>query len=215
MTQFYVTPLTHPSTIRGGQWARGPAQQTYLSRLVAREKQGLDPVDWDTSKPPPGSYLYPSLAQLDEWWDLFKEGPYDAISHDLETAGQYIICDGLTPLCVATGELGPSLCLHFRGHNGVRWWRTYGDHYRAVCWLGKVLADPAVAFVGHNVISFDLPFLAANDLPVAGPALDTMVLMSRAWPEIPKGLQFTATLLLGAPAWKRMVKAEDDGAEKT
>jgi hypothetical protein len=42
-----------------------------------------------------------------------------------------------------------------------------------------------------------------------------MVLMSRAYPEFQKGLQFCATLFLGAPAWKRMVKDTDDGAEKT
>jgi len=212
---FYVTPLVHPTTVRQGNWHLEPAQQAYLTRLVENEKANLPPPTWNTAEPPPGAYLYPSLAQLDEWWTEFKAGGYDAISHDLETAGQFIICDGLTPLDTTTGRVGSSLCLRFRGHDGVRWWASYTEHERAVRWLGKVLADPTISFVGHNIVGFDIPILKQHGFDVAGPLIDTMVLMSRAYPEFKKGLGYCATLFLWAPAWKLMVKDTDDGAEKS
>lgn len=213
--EFYVTPLIHPTTIRQGNWHKEPAQNAYLARLVDETRDGSLPKRWECDLPPDNSYLYPSLAQLDAWWVEFKEGNYDAISHDLETAGQFIICDGLTPFSTRTGVVGRSLCLRFRGHGGVRWWSSYSEHERAVRWLGKVLGDPAVAFCGHNIIGFDIPMLEAHGFEIPGRLIDTMVLMSRAYPEFPKGLQYCATLFLGAPAWKRMVKDTDDGAEKT
>ena len=212
---FYHTALIHPVTIRSGNYHKEPAQQTYLCRVVENEKKSQDPKDWNTHEPPVGSYLYPSLTQLDEWWDEFLAGGYDAISHDLESAGQFIICDGLTPLNSKTGEIGRSLCLRFRGVGGCRWWPSWKDHHAAVQWLGKVLSHPGIAFVGHNVVGYDIPILREHGFTLGGPVIDTMVLMSRAYPEFPKGLQFCATLFLEAPAWKRMVKDTDDGAEKT
>lgn len=210
--KFYVTPLIHPIAIRADQWAKEPAQQEYLSRVVRIEKAGETPPDWDTERPPPGTLLYPSLDELDEWWDEFKREGYDVISHDLETAGQFIICDGLTPVCTRTGRVGHTLVLRFRGAYGVRWWSSWAEHLRAVEWYAKVLADPSVCFVGHNVVGFDIPILFAHGFEIPGVIIDTMVLMSRAYPEMQKGLQFCATLFLWAPAWKRQIKegAGDD-----
>jgi len=213
--EFWVTPLIHPQTIRAGQYSKEPAQQVYLDRLVRNEKAGLSPKRWNTTEAPEGSYLYPSLRQLDEWWDEFKEGGYDAISHDLETAGQFIICDGLTPIQLGSGRIGRSLCLRFRGVGGSRWWANHADHARAVEWFAKVLGDPVITFVGHNVVGFDIPILLEHGFEIPGEILDTMVLQSRAYPEFQKGLQFCSTLFLWAPAWKRMVKVEDDGSEKS
>lgn len=214
VTSFYVTPLLHPSTVRQGQWHREPAQQVYLNRVVSRHKKGLKPYDWQVSLPPPGSYLYPNLWQLDQWWQEFLDGDFDAISHDLETAGQFIICDGLTPFHVESGRCGRSLCLRFRGHGGSRWFRTYREHCAAVDWLGRALAHPGVAFVGHNVVGFDIPILLDHGFTIEGPIIDTMVLQSRAYPELQKGLQFCATMFVGAPAWKGMVKEQDEGEGK-
>jgi len=212
VASFYITPLIDPETIRKGQWEREPVQQIYLNRLVAQHKTGQPPRDWNTSRPPPGALLYPTLNQLDEWWTEFKAEGYDAISHDLETAGQFIIMDGLTPLRLSDSQLGRPLCLRFRGYRGCRWWSKYSEHTRAVAWLGKVLMDPDVTFIGHNVVGFDIPILNAHGLPVQGPILDTMVLMSRAYPELQKGLGFCATMFVGAPAWKLMTK-QQAGAE--
>jgi len=208
VTSFYITPLMDPDTIRRGQLEKEPVQQAYLNRLVREMKENGAPTVWDTSKPPPGALLYPTLNQLDQWWINFKEGGYDAISHDLETAGRYIICDGLTPLRIDTGTLGQSLCLRFRGRYGHHWWPNRSEHNKAVSWLGMVLAEPSVSFVGHNIVGFDIPILHDHGFEVAGPILDTMVLMSRAYPELQKGLGFCATLFTGAPAWKRMVRSE-------
>ena len=215
MTSFYVTALMDPNQIRQGQWSKEPAQQLYLDRLVEREKAGDPPIQWDTTKPPPGSLLYPSIPQLRQWWTDFKKEGYNAISHDLETAGQFIICDGLTPLNLDTGKVGPSLCLRFRGHGGVRWWNSFTKHTEAANWLGKVLADPEVSFVGHNVVGFDIPILLEHGFEINGPICDTMVLMSRAYPEMRKGLGYCATLFCGAPAWKLAIKVEDDAPDKS
>jgi len=204
-----------PATVRKAQWHKEPAQQIYMNRLVRSYKDDTSPLGPDTSEPPTGSYLYPSLRQLAEWTDHLNSGSFNAVSHDLETAGQFIICDGITPLDTRTGLVGRSLCLRFRGHGGHRWWPTWREHLAATIWLGDLLGRADLAFVGHNIVGFDIPILELHGLPVAGPIIDTMVLMNRAHPELQKGLQFTATLFCGAPAWKRMVKEQDDGDGKT
>jgi hypothetical protein len=56
--------------------------------------------------------------------------------------------------------------------------------------------------VGHFSIQHDVPYLLDLGFKVHGPLVDTSVLCHAVHSELPKGLQFLATLFCGAPRWK-------------
>lgn len=207
----WVTPILHPAHILRGQWAVEECQEAYLTRLVERVRNGREPPAWDTSQPPrEDTWLYPSLGQLQQWQDELASEGRDAVVHDLETAGDHIICDGLQGLTLGTWERGRVLCLRFRKHGGKHYWTTLADHKAAVEFLSGLLDDPALTNVFHNGVSFDLPLLVRHGFRVRGPILDTMVMASRAYAERPKGLQFLATRYLWAPVWKTLTDEADE-----
>jgi hypothetical protein len=198
-----VIPLLHPASVVRGQWAKEAAQEIYIQRTKAWNW----PFDGhiDLAKGPPGSVLFPSLANLNEFRAQVKDG----VSIDLENAGKYTICMGLTALDMDTLEPGPSLCLRWRLAKGVRYW-TWPDHLKAAEWAYDLLADPTIAKVFHNGVTHDVPLLEADGFRVEGRLIDTMILMRLAYSEMQSGLQFCGTLWLGMPVWKSMLDEEDE-----
>ena len=206
----WCTPLLHPAHITRGRWNAEEAQQNALARLVEVVKAGGEPPQWDTSQPPEGAWIYPSLSQLTDWRGEFTTAGHDAVVYDLETAGDHIICVGMMGLTLETGARGRGLCLRFRLREGRRYWPNPREHCLAVEFLSRFLDDPTVATVVHNGVSFDIPLLMEHGFRVRGPIVDTMVLSSRAYAEMPKGLQFLATRYLWAPCWKTMTDETDE-----
>lgn len=207
----YHTPLLHPRLIAQGQWAKEPAQKRYLERFVEGARAGtLASSLVDTNQPPPGAILRPTLTDLDTWLTEVRAEGYDALSHDLENAGRYIICDGITPLHLASGRVGRTLCLRFRGRGGKRYWSSWSDHRASVCWLGGVLRDSSLASVFHNGVGHDIRILEAHGFIVAGDIYDTMIMQFTAYSELQKGLAYCATLYNWTPFWKGMLDLEDE-----
>lgn len=205
----WILPLTHPAAIVRGQWAREPLQEAALRRLYGWVKAGEDPPDQPALRhePPPGAILFPSIGQLES---MTYEG-WDGVSLDLETAGDHIICCGVTPL-MWDGTLGTALCWRVLKRGGRQWWHR-DELARAARWFAGVLEDPRLAKVFWNGVTFDVPVLERNGFEVRGRLVDGMVMMHTVYAEMPKGLQSTATLFLGAPAWKGMVREDpkEDG----
>lgn len=56
--------------------------------------------------------------------------------------------------------------------------------------------------VGHNCVSFDIPRLEAVGVPVAGPVFCTLLAAQMLQPDLPKGLNYVASLYLDTPRWK-------------
>jgi hypothetical protein len=214
-SQLWCTPLLHPAHITRGRFELEEAQENALHRLADVVRAGHEPPYWDTSQPPDGAWLYPSLKMLDEWKaELFLAG-HDAVVYDLETAGDYIICVGMAGLTLESGELGRVLCLRFRLQGGRHYWANFHDHTVAVQFLASLLDNPRLANVFHNGVSFDVPLLVQHGFRVRGPLWDTMVMSSRAYPEMPKGLQFLATRYLWASVWKTLVRPEEEEEGKS
>lgn len=204
----WVIPTIHPASLVRGQWHKEPAQQATFRR-VAKALAGGGPEVWDVNEPPEGSILYPTLRDLQEFYEDTKSGGWDALAHDIEAAGPHLICDGMTQVKLGDGSVGRSLCLRFRRQGGGLYWEDWEDHRAAVGWLWWVLADPGVAKVMHNGVTYDVPVLEELGFTVAGRLVDTMILAHTAYSEFPKGLQFCATLWNGAPVWKRLVEDEE------
>lgn len=206
----WFTPVLHPAAIIRGMWSKEPFQEITLRRIGKFLMDGTEPAPWDIHEPPPRSTLYPSLEDLTEFYESTKREGWDALSHDLENAGNHIICDSITQLNLETGEVGRSLCLRFRLKGGVLYWPDRESLTKAAGWLWWVLADPDVAVVAHNGITHDVPILELAGFVVGGRLIDTMIMQHTAYSEMQKGLQFCATMYSEAPVWKVLTDGEDD-----
>lgn len=208
----WVVPLLHPSAISRGRWNDEPAQLTYVERWLP---VALGRTAWqhdDITRPPPGSRLFPSLEQLRSFAALRETLTDPHLSVDTEEAGIYLICVGFTWLDLASGSVGPSLNLPLRLRGGRQAQRPEALA-PVVHWLDSLLGDPTLPKVFHNA-THDVVELERLGFEVAGPLWDTMVLAHLCYPELRKGLQFTATLYLGAPRWKHLVDEEDESEGK-
>ena len=202
----WIMPLTHPAAIVRGQWHLAPVQETYLARALTYAFSDTEPALQNPMLPPPNTKLYPTLSEM----YLFVEEASDAGAYalDIEEAGEHIICVGMTAINLETNQLGTTVCLRFRKQGGGLYWQDYEDHTEAVRVVQQLLLLP-VPKIFQNGITFDVPELAALGFKICGPYIDTMHLAHTAYPELPKSLQFLATLYLGSPVWKTLVDSEE------
>ena len=159
----------------------------------------------DVSEPPPGSCLFPSLRDLEQFRPRIANG----VSIDLETCADHIICAGLRVIHMDNYQVGDGLTLRFRLRGGGLYWR-WPEHVKATAWFQELLANPTITKVFWNGVTFDVPMLIKAGFEVKGPLVDGMILMRTAYMEMPSGLQYTATFFLGMPPWKTMIDEEDE-----
>lgn len=206
--RYLMTPLVHPAAIVRGQWELEPAQIAYLRRVWDHVKAGTEPELTDIDQPPPGAKLFPSVEDLRAV--VVSSQMAGAVSIDIENAGRFLICVGFTPLSL-TQEwwVGSPVCLRFRLRGGAQFWRRDSDLEEVIELVGELLADTSVAKVFHNALH-DVSILEAHGWPVRGRIIDTMILAHLCYSEQPKALGFCATLYLGAPNWKKLVKEVEE-----
>ena len=209
-----VNPIQHPGAIVRGAWNREPCQETYLRRLGQLVKDEIPMPETDISRLPPNSILFPTLEDLEEFLVPLEEGEFDAVSIDIENAGPHIICIGITQLSLTSGLVGGTACLRFRRRGGGLYWKTHRELVDVVGWLFILLAMDNVAKVFHNGVVYDVPILQGLGFKVRGRLIDTMNLQHACYPEMPKGLQFCATLYLWSPCWKRLTEEDEEGEGK-
>ena len=209
-----VNPIQDPGQIVKGQWAKEPCQETYLRRLwrFVRGEAPKPMTNRDIDQPPPNTVLFPTIPDLENFSRELEN--YDAISIDIENAGPHIICVGICSLSLDTGDVGRTVCLRFRRSGGGLYWRTRQELLDVVGWLYSVLADARLGKVFHNGVVYDVPILQGIGFHVRGRLIDTMNLAHACYPELSKGLQFTATLYNWAPVWKVLSDETDEGDGK-
>lgn len=193
-----VMPILHPARILRGGWSLEPAQRQALLRvretLGALDRGEPAPYHRDTTQPPPGAILAPTLDDLREW----RHGPLgDGVSIDLECAGTHLRGVGFCRLADRVPLWVPIL-----RQGGAQYW-TYRDLERVVVWLWEILRSPVLK-VWQNGYLFDIPYLERVGFQVEGPHLDTIILSHVHEPEMPKSLQWRAAYHLGWPAWKQL-----------
>jgi len=209
----WIAPIIHPASVLRGGWASAPQQVTYLTRVVDYVKGKREAPTATIVEPPPFTSLWPSLDTLKEFDEQIHQ--WDMLSVDIEAAGDFITLLGITCMSLAREEIGPTLSLPFKMKNGEDYWRTWGEHYEAVGYLYRWLADPSLGMVFHNGISFDIPMLEDAGFEFNGRILDTMVMQHYCYPEMRKGLQFCTTLYNWTPCWKLLTDADDEEEGKS
>ena len=207
-----IMPIQHPGAIVRGQWSKEPCQETYLRRLWKLVKGEIPMPDIDVSRPPPNSKLFPNLTDLREFTRELED--YDAVSVDIENAGPHVICIGFTAVSLRTGTTGTTICVRFRQRGGGLYWKSRQELLSVVEWLYDLLDMDKVAKVFHNGVVYDVPILQGLGFRVRGRLIDTMNLAHACYPEMPKGLQFCATLYLWSPCWKLLTEEGDEGDGK-
>ena len=205
--KWYLTPLLHPAAIVRGRWELEAPQETYLRRIKENPYPTLPNLDL----PPPNCNLYPTLEDLDVW--QLEPRRLGAAACDVEACGPWPICFGVIAFSLATGAIGPGICLRFRVRGGGRYWEAWEEHVRATQWLYQFLADPSITKVFHNGTGFDVPEMEALGFRVEGVVLDTLVVAHACYSELPKSLAFQANLFCGCGFWKHLVDpdAEEEG----
>ena len=190
-----VTPLIHPASILRGRHHLEPAQIAYLKRLAS------DPlaIPLNVSISPPLCNPNPTLEQLREFVETAKL--HKMVSFDVENAGPRLICCGM--VAVSSFDLSPQegVCFRFLRQGGSSWWplESVAEVHKL---LRGILGDTDITKVGHFIVQHDIPLLETLGFKVRGRLIDTSVLLHATHSELPKGLQFAATLFCGAPRWK-------------
>lgn len=211
----WVTPILHPAYILRGQYHKEPAQQVTLHRV----REGFEP-EMDYTQPPVGGILFPTLEQ---WEDFVEDTLEEAwgLSIDIENAGPFLICVGFTQILRSKtfGEWGDfevswSLCLRIRLRGGVQYWSAR-ELPKVALLLDRLLSSHHLSKVFHNGVTHDVPLLERMGFDVRGPLVDTMVMFHNCYQEMPKGLQYVCTLMLGSGVWKDMLDEGDDEDGKT
>lgn len=195
-TEWSAMPLVHPAAIVRGLWEYDHVQVHNLERAREFVEHGHH-----TQPAYPEPILFPTLDEL----RTFLVGPVDdGVAIDIETAGAYIICVGLTRLA----DLAHVAC-RFLTRGGTLYWNPWTDFYTATELLYDFLASPVPKWF-HNGQAFDVPHLESLGFTVAEPILDTMLAHKTALAGLPAGLQFCATYHLGMPVWKDMVNEDEE-----
>jgi hypothetical protein len=200
-----IMPIMHPAAILRGNAASEPDQLVFLRRALAYVRGDFTPIDLDGPLPP-NAILNPTLADLAEWRS--DEHIFSGVALDIESAGPHIICVGLMRIW----DEG-YVCLRFRTQGGAFYWRTWREMVAAVEWLGELLANRFVPKVMQNGQAFDVIELTKLGFVVEGFEFDTMLAAGCCRPGAPRDLQTQAIVRLGFPAWKSMVRDEDEPAE--
>lgn len=208
-----VNPILDPQTIVRGQWNREPAQKLYIQRVWKYLKGRRELPNLRIDRPPPNSKLMPTIGDLEEFNRQFPpEGEMDAISVDIENAGQHIICIGFTAFH-SGGNIGSSVCVRFRKRGGGLW-HKHRELVQVVTWLFDILRMDSISKVFHNGVTYDVPILQELGFQVEGRLIDTLNLQHCVYPEDKKGLQYCSTLYNWSPAWKTLVEEEDEAEGK-
>ena len=201
----WVMPVMDAATIRRGKWAHEPATIEFLKRL----KTHIDNPEFEAQPAVPENIcLNPTIEDLQGMKEEFNAA--DAVSLDIENAGEHIICVGLAPVNFTDDSVGIKLVLRFRSQGGDLYWQSWEEHVAAVQWLYDLLANEDVGKIMHNGVAHDVPELERLGFEFNGEIIDTMVMAHAVYSEFPKGLQFCATLYCGAPVWKAMLDAKDE-----
>ena len=214
MREVYINPILHPSGIIRGRWALEDCQVRYLQRINQCIRGEREPNLTDINLPPPDTTLFPTPAQVENFTESTRVGPWDFVGVDIENAGRHIICIGFTQLSLDSNTLGRTICVRFRSRGGSCYWSNERDLRLVVESIDDLLGDPDIGLVFHNGTTHDVPILEDVGFRVRGRLIDTMLLAHTANSEIPKSLQFTSTLKLWSPAWKILVEESDEDEGK-
>lgn len=181
-----VLPTIHPAAVLRGQ--------TIYHYVITED---LRRVRVDSAFPelrlPERNYrLRPTLEEALTYMQEARH--MDWIGFDIETYARQVSCFGVAKsptdtMCIPLVERGDP---YWQEEEEVRIWEA----------LAELLGDEKVGKIGQNLI-FDIHFLLKeNSILTRGRLADTMVAHSLMFPDLPKGLDFLASVYTREPYYK-------------
>lgn len=197
-----AVPILHPSAVIRGQWAQGPVMVTILKRV---KRISIEGTDWLAIPEPDAENvkLYPTLEELNAFISE-TTGPYTC---DIECAGSHLVCVGI--LDVSTERY---VCVRFRNQGGATFEPIWLESRAA--WLFSFLNSPDNEKIFHNGQAFDIPYLETIGFTINGFIDDTMLRANCTYAELPKRLEFLASLYCDIVGWKHLIKTGDEDSDK-
>jgi DNA polymerase I-like protein with 3'-5' exonuclease and polymerase domains len=147
-------------------------------------------------------WLYPTLEDLTKWGAAL--GDTDLISFDIETRNKQITCIGFSP------HAGLAMCLPFWSQTtpGGSYWTNYTEEVHAWKWVREILTNDTPKVAQNGL--YDIQYLWRKmHIPVLNYAHDTMLAHHAVQPEVPKSLDFLASIYTNEPSWKSMRSEHD------
>ena len=187
-----VLPTWHPSAV-GRDWKLRPQ---LIADLTKARRESRFP---EVRRPRRELWIDPTLDDISTFTHDYIT-PSPRLSVDIETIAGQITCIGFAP----SPYHALVIPFHDPRQEDGNYWRTLEEELEAWALVREILADPAREVVGQNFL-YDANFLWAHyHIPIPRMAHDTMLLHHSLQPELPKGLDWLASVYTNEPKWKFM-----------
>lgn len=192
-----LIPTYHPAAILR-QWSWRPALLADLRRAAinAGSREYPRSTDWSFR-------VRPSFEQAAHWLSelgrLLDDAPELRISFDLETRNQHIACGGFAT------SAKDAFCIPFMVVDGIDGLWSESEETVLVRLIQRILTHPHARIVGQNLL-YDAQYTWRWWHCVPRVHMDTMIAWHTCFAELPKALQFQASMVCERfVAWKGMV----------
>ena len=194
-----IIPSVHPAWIMRDNW-----EFYYISirdfKRVAQESSSTA----ITLKEPEDEFIIgPRIEEAVEWLRHIQESKAPWYI-DIETRGDTLTCLGIS----SDSRRGKAICIPIQTTTGPYW----SVDEEATVWRELSLAMGRNPYLRNQNIVYDLDYLLDHGCEPSGVDFDPMVGMNVAYPEFPKGLDFTTSIYTYYPyykdegkTWKRKV----------
>lgn len=139
-------------------------------------------------------WIEPTLSDVREFKEKYLDHA-ETISVDIETAGGQITCIGFAP----SADIALVVPLVDRRKPWYCYW-TREDEEKVLLLLKEILSGPARKVFQNGM--YDVQYLTKMSLTPRNWTADTMVLHHSLQPELPKSLDFLASMYTSFPTWK-------------
>ena len=202
--ELWCVPILHPAAVLRGRWSSEPDQVQFL-KWVRDLAEG---AEWDGNlnidEPPPGTLMDPSPSELAEY--LSDPLCHEGLTCDIENAGPYLIAIGF---CRLADEKCAVVLLR-RGPEHAHPIYTLAN---LISLIYDAFADPRIPLVFHNGLCHDVPILNAMGFEFANLHDDTITMVHAVQPELSKKLGRLGVIHGHLPAWKHLVKEDEEEGE--
>ena len=177
-----VIPDVHPSYIMRDNWA-----DYYIAIRNAKKWKEEVKLPQRLLKEPPDVFIIkPRLDQALEWIEFIGKPPFAPWYLDVETVGDSLRCFGLS----SDARPKRAICIPLHTSTGPYW--SVRDE--ATIWSRLSLAAGRNPLFRNQNCVYDLDYILDMGVEPSQIDFDPMVGMNVAYPEFPKGLDFTTSL---------------------
>ena len=177
-----VIPEVHPAYVMRDNWA-----DYYVAIRNAKKWREEGKVPQRLLKEPPDEFIIsPTLDQALEWIQFIATPPLAPWYLDVETVGDSLRCFGLS----SDARPHRAICIPIHTSTGPYW--SVRDE--ATIWSRLSLAASRNPLFRNQNCVYDLDYILDMGVEPAAIDFDPMVGMNVAYPEFPKGLDFTTSI---------------------